>query len=116
MPALKADTVAAVLRKGGSARLDETVPARFAVGEAVRARNLNPPTHTRIPRYVRGHRGVVHCDHGVFVFADAHARGETVPQRLYGVRFSSEELWGPQGAPGAAVYVDLFESYLTPAT
>ena len=31
-------------------------PARFAVGDRVRARNLNPPTHTRLPRYVRGQR------------------------------------------------------------
>jgi len=116
MPVLKADNVAAVLRKGASARLADPLPARFAVGQTVHALNINPPTHTRIPRYVRGRRGVVHSDHGVFIFADAHARGETVPERLYSVRFSSEELWGPQGSPGGAVYVDLFESYLASAT
>jgi nitrile hydratase len=28
---------------------------------------MNPAGHTRIPRYVRGRRGVVDRDHGVFI-------------------------------------------------
>jgi len=115
MPVLKAENVTAVLRKGGSARMDDSLPARFVCGQGVRACNINPHGHTRIPRYVRGHLGVVHRDQGVFIFPDAHARGETVPQRLYSVRFTSAELWGPQGSEDAAVYVDLFESYLDTA-
>ena len=30
------------------------IAPRFAVGDRVRARNINPPGHTRLPRYVRG--------------------------------------------------------------
>ncbi len=115
MPVLTADNVDKVLRKGGSARLPDPLPARFRPGDKVRARNINPPGHTRIPRYLRGCVGVVHRDQGVFIFPDAHAAGEKVPQRLYSVRFTGAALWGPQGTAGAAVYVDLFESYLVPA-
>lgn len=32
---------------------------RFAVGQRVAARNLHPPGHTRLPRYVRGKQGVI---------------------------------------------------------
>jgi hypothetical protein len=39
-------------------------PARFKVGDCVRAKNLHPKTHTRLPRYVRGHVGVIVLVHG----------------------------------------------------
>src|SRR5437764_9520931 len=29
-------------------------PARFNAGDSVRTMNINPPTHTRLPRYARG--------------------------------------------------------------
>src|SRR6201996_5436580 len=34
-------------------------PAKFKPGDRVRAKNMHPATHTRLPRYVRGHVGVV---------------------------------------------------------
>src|SRR5262249_55235943 len=34
-------------------------PARFKAGDTVRTRNLNPTTHTRLPRYARGKLGTV---------------------------------------------------------
>ena len=114
MPVLKAENVAAALSAGASARLADDLPARFVCGQRVRAANINPPDHTRIPRYVRGHVGVVDSDQGVFIFPDAHARGDKVAQRLYSVRFTGTELWGPQGTADTVVYVDLFESYLAP--
>ncbi|KAB1073673.1 nitrile hydratase subunit beta [Methylobacterium planeticum] len=91
------------------------VPARFAVGERVRARIINPPGHTRLPRYVRGRTGTVESVHGSFVFPDSNAclAGEA-PQWLYTVRFSGAELWGEAAEPGHAVSVNAFESYLEP--
>ena len=88
-------------------------PPRFAAGTAVRARTVHPAGHTRLPRYVRGRRGVVHRVHPAFVFPDAnaHGRGED-PQYLYTVRFSAAELWGADAERDAAVHVDLFEPYL----
>ena len=82
---------------------------------ADRARVINPPTHTRLPRYVRGKLGVVERVQGVFVLPDtnAHDLGET-PQWLFTVRFSGTELWGPQADPTLDVSVDAWESYLDP--
>lgn len=94
---------------------DIAASPRFRAGEAVRARNLHPPGHTRLPRYVRGRRGRVERVYSAFVFPDsnAHGLGEN-PQYLYHVRFEGSELWGESAEPRSSVGVDLFESYLEP--
>ena len=88
---------------------------RFAVGDRVRARNVHPTGHTRLPRYARGKRGVIHQVRGCHVFPDTHAHdlGEQ-PQPLYSVRFDARELWGESAEPGQSLYLDLWESYLEP--
>jgi nitrile hydratase len=115
-PALTRDRVAAVLASGGPATRDVAAARRFAIGEAVRARNINPVGHTRLPRYARGRLGVVERDHGVHVFPDtnAHGLGEQ-PRRLYGVRFSARELWGEAASGPGSVHLDLWDAYLEPA-
>jgi len=96
-------------------RFDPSYPARFSAGERVHARNLNPEHHTRIPRYVRGHHGVIHRDWGVFIFPDTHAHGEGgAPQHCYAVEFDARELWGNSHPAGERIYVDLWEDYLDP--
>ena len=91
-------------------------PPLFATGQRVRARNINPTGHTRLPRYVRGKVGVVQIHHGGHVFPDtnAHLQGEA-PQHLYTVAFSMRELWGPEASARDEICVDLWESYLDPA-
>jgi nitrile hydratase len=93
----------------------DTAP-RFAVGQAVVARDAHPAGHTRLPRYVRGKAGVVARVHPAWVFPDtnAHGLGEQ-PQHVYAVRFTGAALWGADAEPGTAVHVDLFERYLDPA-
>ena len=88
---------------------------RFAVGDRVRARTLNPTGHTRLPRYVRGHTGVVVLYHGAHVLPDtnAHGAGEQ-PQPLYTVRFTARDLWGPEAGTTDTLSLDLWESYLDP--
>jgi len=114
--ALRREDVARALRNRRGARLEDPVAPRFKAGEAVVARNIHPVGHTRLPRYVRGRRGVVQRDHGVFIFPDSHAAGEgTRPQHVYSVRFEARELWGPAAPPGDSVYVDLWDDYLDPA-
>jgi nitrile hydratase subunit beta len=82
----------------------------------VRARNIHPAGHTRLPRYVRGRVGTVVLVHGCHVFPDAHARGDGEdPQWLYTVRFDGRELFGPDADPASAVSIDAFEPYLEPA-
>lgn len=114
-PRLAPDAVEPALTRQGSYIRDGAAP-RFAPGDTVRARNLNPEGHTRLPRYVRGRSGVIEQLHGVHVFPDsqAHGRGED-PRPLYRVRFSARELWGPEASPRDSVSLDLWEPYLEPA-
>ncbi|MGH8799396.1 MAG: nitrile hydratase subunit beta [Casimicrobiaceae bacterium] len=109
---LTAEKVAAALARGSSTARQPAGPARFAVGDAVRTREMNPPTHTRLPRYCRGKRGTIALVHGVHVFPDASARGGGEdPRWLYSVRFDAAELWGPYTS-AAAVHVDCWDPYL----
>jgi nitrile hydratase len=111
-PRLAAAAVTAAMTTPGS-YVREAAPPKFATGDRVRARNLNPPGHTRLPRYVRGRVGVVSARHGPHVFPDAHAHGQGEdPQPLYTVRFTAAELWGPDANPRDSVNLDLWEPYL----
>ncbi len=94
----------------------EGAPARFAAGQRIRARNINPTSHTRLPRYVRGKVGTVQRDYGVETFPDTNARsaGEK-PQHVYSIRFTARELWGDQASLRDSVYLDLWDDYLEPA-
>jgi nitrile hydratase beta subunit len=107
---------AAAVPVRASARRQVAVGPRFAVGQHVRARNINPVGHTRLPRYARAKSGIVERDHGVFIFPDtsAHFLGDK-PQHVYSVRFSARELWGDQAKPQDAVYLDMWDDYLEPA-
>ena len=102
--------------KRGSFARDTNRPALFKVGDKVRARNIHPKGHTRLPRYVRGRAGVVELVHGCHMFPDSVAtdRGDN-PQWLYTVVFDGRELWGPDADPTLKVSVDAFEPYLDPA-
>jgi nitrile hydratase len=113
-PPLTAERVAALVASGGPTLRETAAAPKFQVGDRVRARNLNPAGHTRLPRYVRGHVGTIERAHGAHVLPDAnaHFRGEC-PEPLYGVRFTSAELWGAAGRD--SVHLDLWESYLEPA-
>jgi len=116
IPPLTADNVPPLVAHGRPASRDTPVAPRFQVGQRVRARNMHPVGHTRLPRYARAKLGTIDRDHGVFVFPDtnAHLLGEK-PQHLYSVRFATRELWGEHAAPHDAVYLDLWDDYLEPA-
>ena len=94
------------------------VPAetRFKVGDTVVTRKTQSRTHTRLPRFARGRRGVIDHVFGLQTLPDAAALGqEGVEEVLYGVRFSAQELWGESAESNEQVYLDLWESYLQPA-
>ena len=84
MPVVTKDMVPGLVATGGSCRVAVDVPAKFAQGDQILVRNINPVRHTRLPRYVRGRRGVVERDHGVFVFPDTQRpwRGREAAARL----------------------------------
>jgi nitrile hydratase len=99
-----------------SARLDVAIPPQFSLGATVRVRNLHPPGHTRLPRYVRGKQGTVSRYYGIYDFQDAVPAGVNAsPQPLYAVRFDGRELWGEAAEANHVVYLDMWESYLQPA-
>lgn len=112
MPVLTKDMVQAVVSGGASCRVDEAIAPKFKQGDAIQVRNINPVGHTRLPRYVRGKRGVIDRDHGVFSFPDtgAHGQGEK-PQHVYSVRFTAQELWGTDAPADGSLYIDLFDDY-----
>ena len=111
-----ADTIPAVLASGSPVDRPGDRTARFAAGDAGRARVINPKTHTRLPRYVRGRTGKIVRVHGAHILPESHAhgRGED-PQGLYSVCFDAAELWGADGRAGDEVMIDLWEPYLEPA-
>jgi nitrile hydratase beta subunit len=115
---LRADQVDAALARGGPTHRPAATPARYAVGDRVRARQMHPPGHTRLPRYLRGHTGTVVRCHGAHVYPDAHAAThggppfDESPQWLYSVRFEARGVWGPDADPTLAITADLWEPYL----
>ena len=109
--------VDAALKAGSPTQRPIDQPAFFKVGQQVRARNMHPQGHTRLPRYVRGHVGTVVSVHGGHVFPDGHTLSATPPfhvpvQWLYTVVFDATTLWGDQSDPTVEVTVDAWESYL----
>lgn len=114
--ALTAAEVAPFIAGGRSAARDLTTKPRFAIGDHVRATNIHPVEHTRLPRYVRGHVGVVTLLHGGHVFPDTNARGTETAEHLYTVRFDARTLWGDAADPTVSVSVDAWDSYLESAS
>jgi len=112
---LTAADVPGTLTRGSFGR-QAPAPARFKVGDRVRAKNIHPPTHTRLPRYARGHAGVIEAIRGCHVFPDSTAvGGGEDPQWLYTVLFDARELWGESADSTLTVSIEAFEPYLEAA-
>ena len=117
---LTRETVDAALKAGSPTERAIDQPALFKVGQQVRARNMHPQGHTRLPRYVRGHVGTIVHVHGGHVFPDGHTLHATPPfnvpvEWLYTVVFNGSTLWGEHSDPTVEVTVDAWESYLEAA-
>jgi nitrile hydratase len=116
MAALTSEIVPGLIAGGASCRMDADVAPTYSVGDKVRAMNINPAGHTRLPRYARGKVGTVTRDQGVFSFPDTSVSGvHSDPQHVYSVRFESEELWGADANANSSLHIDMFENYLEPA-
>ena len=114
--AMRSDAVWGFLHDRAHSGHDLGGAPRFAIGQRVRARTMQPTGHTRLPRYARGKTGTIVSHHGAHVLPDASAHGKgDRPQQLYTVRFPAPELWGDRASPRDSVHLDLWESYLEPA-
>ena len=114
---LTRNTVDAALKAGSPTERPIDQPALFKVGQRVRALNMHPQGHTRLPRYVRGHVGTIVSLHGGHVFPDLHTLHALPPfnvavEWLYTVVFDGPTLWGAGSDPTVEVNVDAWESYL----
>jgi nitrile hydratase beta subunit len=113
-PALLPDRVPVIaLSRSIEPSHEPNVRPRFKVGQRVRAKNLHPVGHTRLPRYARGKIGKIHIDHGVYNLPDTNAENRgTKRQHVYSVRFAARELWGELASARDSVYLDLWDDYL----
>lgn len=110
------DESLAVFRAPHSLHLEGPEPS-FGIGDEVLVRVMNPPTHSRCPKYVRGRRGRIVESYGCQIYPDSAAVGKGPdPQPLYTVEFDARELWGDDGHTNDTMYVDLWEPYLATAS
>lgn len=110
--ALSADQIRQILTGIGSYEAAPETSPQYSIGDTVRVLNVRTTGHTRAPRYIRGHVGIVHLHHGAHVFPDRSAAGERIGHHLYNVRFTPTELWGEDAKGRGAILVDLWEPYL----
>jgi nitrile hydratase subunit beta len=111
---MSAQDIGAALTRGKYGRAP-AAPARHKIGDWVRAKNIHPETHTRLPRYVRGHTGTIERIQGCHVFPDSVVLGTgESPQWLYTVVFDGRDLWGESSDPTVKVSIEAFEPYLEP--
>lgn len=112
---LTTDVIEAAFTRGSYSRPTNR-EALFKAGDRVRAKTINPPTHTRLPRYARSRVGIVEAVRGCQVFPDSVMTGEGEnPQWLYTVVFEGRELWGEKADPTLKVSIEAFEPYLEQA-
>jgi nitrile hydratase len=113
-PPLRPEGVAAIaLNRNIASQREPAIRPKFKKGQRVRALNMQPLGHTRLPRYARGKAGEIDRDHGVYNFPDTNADGRGPKrQHVYAVRFAARELWGPAASPHDFVYLDLWDDYL----
>ncbi len=108
-----AEAVPGILGSGGPCDLATEDRQEFQIGDQVRVIQFNPTGHTRAPRYVRGHIGIIGDYHGSFILPDENSKGNKIGQHLYNVSFDGNTLWGPDN--GSTIHVDLWQSYLEKA-
>ena len=113
MRILAAANVTTALARGGPMERPFEAEALYSIGDRVKAKNMHPSGHTRLPRYLRGHVGTIRSVRGHHVFPDSNAAGlGEDPQWLYSVEFSARELWGEGHAATDTVTADCWEPYL----
>jgi Nitrile hydratase beta subunit len=84
----------------------------FRVGDRVRTSRVDPPHHTRLPRYARGAVGTVTGLLGSHPLPDRRSRRLAAdPEPVYAVAFTAGELFG---YGDHRVTIDLWQSYLQP--
>ncbi|MGP4085528.1 nitrile hydratase subunit beta [Streptomyces sp. KR55] len=112
------DQVMRYLREGDSPRRGPAESPAFVVGDRVTVRDVPPTDHTRLPGNLRGRTGAVERvfegNYAYFCSTGPDGIGEPMP--VYVVRFEPADVWGQLAEPGAVLYGELYQAYLSPAT
>lgn len=88
-------------------------PPKFKIGDEIRAKNMHPIGHTRLPRYCRGKAGIIDFVYDYWRVDDTPPAGEDhAIEPLYRIKFEAKTLWGEEAEPNQVLYIDMFESYL----
>jgi nitrile hydratase subunit beta len=89
----------------------------FIEGQRVRIADRTPPTHHRVPSYVKGRAGVVERVCGMHRQPEKCIRGDGRPlQRIYRVCIPQTDLWAEyDGADGDKLEIEIFEHWLEAA-
>lgn len=114
------DEIEQLLRDGAPIFHDAADAPRFSVGDVVRTRviNIDHPgeQHTRLPAYAQGRTGRIERLHPPQALPDLVVASLDVrPEHTYAVGFRASDLWDDADR-SARVFVDVWESYLEPAT
>jgi nitrile hydratase len=112
------DQVVRYLREGDSPRRGPAEAPLFGVGDRVTVRDVPPADHTRLPGFLRRRTGTVERrfegNYKYLCSTGPDGLGEPMP--VYAVRFEPADIWGERAEPRTAIYGELFEAYLQPAT
>jgi nitrile hydratase len=94
--------------------------ARFRIGDRVVVRTDSPTGHVRTPTYLKGKRGVIFRDFGVWPNPEKLAYGRPGwPRKTnYWVKFTMDEIWQGDGAYAGSdtVVAEIYEHWLEPDT
>lgn len=89
---------------------------RFVPGDSVRVGIREPIGHYRVPRYLRGKRGIVEAviePAAVDNEAEAYGRNAGARRHYYRIVVAMTEIW-PQyaGSPRDALHIEVYETWL----
>jgi nitrile hydratase subunit beta len=96
----------------------DSIAARFQVGDRVRVRWAEPIGHVRTPWYIRGHSGVIERFCGAFANPEelAYGRSGLPLQPLYRVRFRQADVWPDYvGNSEDKIEIEIYQHWLEPA-
>lgn len=89
----------------------ESPGPRFAPGDRIVVRKVDPAGYSHLPDYVCDKNGVVERDLGLSASASAGASR----QRIYTVCFAARELWGSDASGRDNLFFSVWDSHMDPA-
>ncbi len=111
------DQVIHYLETGDSPLRDVDITPKFKKGDRVRAKDVPPSAHTRLPGHLRGKAGIVDLvyagSYTYFCSTGPDGLGEPMPS--YCVKFDPKELWNKLAEDRNWFYADVFETYIEAA-